>query len=68
MMMARKKNLVDQILGPEQKDEGGGDSALKSCVEELIGCIKADDADGAVNALRACYAELTSEQSEEVVE
>lgn len=64
MMIGKKKEVLSQILGPEKDDKEGGDdvSALHSCVQELIDAVHDKDVEGAVSALRACFADLQSSQ------
>lgn len=66
-MMGNKKHVLTQILGsPEgDKKEVAGESPLHSCVEELIHAVHAKDIEGAVQALKACFAELEAEPHSE---
>lgn len=67
LMMGDKKKTLIAIMGPreeEKKDEGGGD-ALLECAKELLACIKEDDPEGALSALRTIFAELDSEPHSE---
>lgn len=67
MMIGRKKQVLSQILGPEdsEKEEGGGDSALHSISQELIEAVKADDPAGVAAALSAAFQECGSENYKE---
>lgn len=59
-LMNKKKSLT-QILGPDPSEvQAEPESALHACVSELIGAIQAGDVDSACEALRACYAEMSS--------
>lgn len=67
IMMGKRKHALSQILGPEDEEtkEGGGDSALHSCVQELIDAVHSKDVEGAAQALKSCFMELESEPHDE---
>lgn len=60
-LMADRKKTLNQIMGDEKK-EGGGNSALSLCMREFLDAVKSDDVEGAVAALRSCYAQLANEE------
>lgn len=67
-MMGDRKNRVNMILGPKPEDkqeEGGDDSALKSCMSEFIDAVKAGDVDSATAAFKSCFMELDNDEGEE---
>lgn len=60
-----KKKAVGLIIGgmgePKMEEEM---SPLSALAKELIGAIKADDAEGVASALRACWDSFESEETE----
>lgn len=65
IMMGKKKEVLSQILGPddaEAKEGDGQPSSLHACVQELIDAIHGKDVEAAASALKACVAECNSGQ------
>ena len=64
----RKRGMIQDILGPDPREEKeGADDApsIEICASELIDAIHAKDIRGVVEALKACFREFDSEPHEE---
>lgn len=68
MLMQDKKKAVTAILGedhPNVGDRREEESPLKMAASELLQCIKDDDVEGVMGALRACYSAIGAEEPQE---
>lgn len=71
MMMDKKKNIVNQIMGPDPREKSEGEkspSDLESIAQEFVDAVHAKDAAGTAQAFRAMFLECESKPHEEYSE
>ena len=70
IMMGRKKDIIGQILGPVDKEDGeeaphDHSEALKAVVSEFIDAVHSKDVEGACTALQTAFEEMEAAPHEE---